>query len=151
VTSRPLRLVLALTFFLFALPVVAQKKPLSKFTFVPGPKPGGGNVKITVGPGGKVEGERENYGVFEGDVHVEYQDIKLRADKLTYNPKTKDVTAEGNVIIDQGPTRVTANRAVYNIESKTGTFFTATASLDPAMYFTGDEIEKIDEDTFRHG
>ena len=145
-TRSPLRFVVALT-FLLAVPLSAQK-PLSKFTFVPGPKPGGGNVKITVGPGGKVEGERENYGVFEGDVHVEYQDIKIRADKLTYNPKTKDVTAEGNVIIDQGPTRVTASRALYNLDSKTGTFFQATGAMQPSMYFTGDEIEKVDDDTY---
>ena len=148
-TRLPLRIVLALTLLLASLPVFAQKKTLSKFTFVPGPKPGGGNVKITIAPGGKVEGEKDNYGVFEGDVHVEYQDIKLRADKLTYNPKTKDVTAEGNVIIDQGPTRVTASRALYNLDSKTGTFFNATGSVDPAMYFSGDQIEKVDEDTYR--
>jgi len=147
VTRSPLRLVVALSFVLLAVPLSAQK-PLSKFTFVPGPKPGGGNVKITVGPGGKVEGERENYGVFEGDVHVEYQDIKIRADKLTYNPKTKDVTAEGNVIIDQGPTRLTASRALYNLESKTGTFFQATGAMVPSMYFSGEQIEKVDERTY---
>ena len=146
-THKPLRLVLALTLLSLAVPLIAQK-PKTRFTFVPGPKPGGGNVKITIGQGGKVEAEREDYGIFEGDVHVEYQDIKLRTDKLTYNFKTKDATAEGNVIIDQGPTRVTASRALYNLDSKTGTFFQATGALDPSMYFSGDEIEKVSDDTY---
>ena len=132
---------------LFAVPLSAQK-PLSKFTFVPGPKPGGGNVKITIAPGGTTEAEREEYVIFTGDVHLEYQDIKIRTDKLTFNQKTKDVTAEGNVVIDQGPTRVTASRALYNLDSKTGTFFQATGAMEPSMYFSGDQIEKVDEDTY---
>ena len=57
--------------------------------------------------------------------------------------------AEGHVIIDQGPTRITANQAIYNLDSKTGTFFNATGTMDPSMYFSGDRIEKVDEDTYR--
>src|SRR3712207_7746775 len=45
--------------------------------------------------------------------------------RSTYNFKTRDVVAEGNVVIDQGPTRMSATQAVYNLDSKTGTFFNA--------------------------
>jgi LPS-assembly protein len=122
-----------------------------RFRVVPGPKPGGGEVKIETdkGGGGGFEAQSEEYAIASGGVTVTYQDIKVKAFKVTLNRRTNDVTAEGNVIIDQGPTRITANRAVYNLNSKTGTFFKATATMDPAMYFTGDEIEKVDEDTFR--
>lgn len=125
----------------------SQERP--KFKFMPGPKAGGGEVKVTVGKGGTVESQKDEYSILTGDVRIEYQDIKMRADKVTMNQKTKDVTAEGNVIIDQGPTRVTATQAIYNLDSKIGTFFNATATLDPSMYFSGDRIEKIDEDTYR--
>lgn len=120
-----------------------------KFRFIQGPKPGGGEVKWTVAENGTVEVEKDEYVLLERDVRIEYQDIKLRADKVTYNLRTKDVTAEGNVIIDQGPTRVTASNAVYNLDSKTGTFFNSTAAMDPSMYFSGDRIEKVDDDTYR--
>ncbi|MGZ8833245.1 MAG: LPS-assembly protein LptD [Thermoanaerobaculia bacterium] len=148
-TRPPLRLLIGLIFLLFiAAPLIAQK-PASRFRIIPGPKPGGGTVKITVGgTNNKFEAEREEYSILEGDVLIEFQDIKLRANKVTYNSRTKDVLAEGNVIIDQGPTRVTANRAVYNLDSKTGTFFIATGSMEPAMYFTGEQIEKVSEDTY---
>ncbi|HEX9161212.1 MAG TPA: LPS assembly protein LptD [Thermoanaerobaculia bacterium] len=147
-TRSPLRIVAALLALALSAPLIAQK-PTTKFKFIPGPKPGGGEVKITVGgKDHRIEAEREDYAVLEGDVHIEYQDIKLRANKVTYNPRTKDVNAEGNVIIDQGPTRLTANRAIYNLDSKTGTFFNATGAMEPAMYFSGDEIEKVDEDTY---
>ncbi len=131
----------------FVAPLVAQNPP--RFKFIAGPKPGGGEVKWSVRQGGKIEAEKDQYLIMEGGATLEYQDIKLQADKVTYNLKTKDVVAEGNVIIDQGPTRVVASRAVYNLDSKTGTFFAATATMDPQMYFSGDQIEKVDEDTYR--
>ncbi|HVS31296.1 MAG TPA: LPS assembly protein LptD [Thermoanaerobaculia bacterium] len=142
---RPL-LIAALLVFTIAASAAAQA---SRFRIVPGPKPGGGELKWSVGEGGRVEGEASEYLILEGDVKIDYQDIKLQAQKVTYNGRTKDVVAEGNVIIDQGPTRVSANQAIYNLDSKTGTFFNATATMDPAMYFSGDRIEKLDEDTYR--
>jgi len=125
----------------------SAQKP--NFRFMPGPKAGGGDVKITVDEGGTTELQKDEYSILQGGVTVEYQDIKLRADKVTYNFKTRDVVAEGHVVIDQGSTRVSATQAVYNMDTKTGTFFNANATLDPSMYFSGDRIEKIDDDTYR--
>ena len=106
-------------------------------------------MKVTIQEGGRVEAQKDEYSIFEGGVTIEYQDIKLAADKVTFNQRTRDVVAEGNVIIDQGPTRVTATQAIYNLDTKTGTFFNATATMEPSMYFSGDRIEKIDADTYR--
>ncbi|MDQ3282564.1 MAG: LPS assembly protein LptD [Acidobacteriota bacterium] len=125
----------------------APQKP--NFRFMPGPKPGGGDVKITVDEGGTTELQKDEYSILQGGVTIEYQDIHLRAEKVTYNFKTRDVVAEGQVVIDQGPTRISATQAIYNLDSKTGTFFNANATMDPAMYFSGDRIEKLDQDTFR--
>lgn len=120
-----------------------------KFGFIPGPKAGGGEVKWTIAEGGRIEAERDEYVILTGGVTIEYQDIKLVADKITFNKRTNDTVAEGNVIVDQGPTRITATQAIYNLTSKTGTFFNSTGTMDPAMYFSGDRIEKVDEDTYR--
>lgn len=141
-----MRRLLCLLIVLSTLPLAAQKP---NFKFMPGPKPGGGEVKITVDEGGTTEIQQDEYTIAQGGVTVEFQDIKLRADKLTYNLKTRDVVAEGHVIIDQGPTRISANQAIYNLDSKVGTFFNATGTMDPSMYFSGDRIEKVDEDTYR--
>src|SRR4028119_1451643 len=118
---RPLGLLILL---LAAAPLLAQQQPTEqppKFQFIPGPKPGGGEVKWTVAPGGVTEGERDEYVILSGGVTIEYQDIKLAADKLTLNQRTKDVVADGNVIVDQGPTRITATQAVYHITHPTRT------------------------------
>jgi LPS-assembly protein len=139
---------IALCAVLLLLPAAAFAQA-PNFTFVPGPKEGGGEVKLTVEKGSITEMQRDEYMIVSGGVTIEYQDIKLRSDKITHNQRTGDVVAEGNVIIDQGPTRITATQAIYNLNSKTGTFFNATGMMDPSMYFSGDQIEKVDVDTYR--
>ncbi|HMC20365.1 MAG TPA: LPS assembly protein LptD [Thermoanaerobaculia bacterium] len=93
--------------------------------------------------------EKDEYAILEGHVVFSYEDVKLTCDKMTYNLKTKDVVAEGHVILDQGSTRLAGDQAVFNTDTKTGTFFHATGSMEPAMYFTGDKIEKLSDDTYR--
>src|SRR5215213_5660290 len=133
-------LILALS----TVPLLAAEKP-PQFKIMPGIKPGGGEIKYH---GTEVEGVKDEYTVMSGGATIEYQDIKMVAEKVTLNFRTKDVVAEGNVIIDQGPTRITATQAMYNLDTKTGTFFNATGTMDPSMYFSGDRIEKVDEDTW---
>jgi LPS-assembly protein len=85
----------------------------------------------------------------EGDVQIVYQDIDLRCDVADWNRSTGEVVARGNVILDRGPSRFTADEAHFNIQTKTGTFFNATAFIDPMYTFTGREIEKLDETHYR--
>jgi LPS-assembly protein len=138
---------IALCFALILTASAFAQKP--NFKIMPGPKPGGGDVTVVLDKGAEFEVQKDEYSIIQGGVTIEYQDIKLRADKVTFNQKTRDVVAEGHVVVDQGPTRISANQAIYNLNSKTGTFFNANGSMDPAMYFSGDRIEKVDEDTYR--
>jgi LPS-assembly protein len=85
----------------------------------------------------------------EGEVQILYQDIDLRCDAADYNRSTGEVVATGNVIVDRGPSRFTANQARFNIQTKTGVFYNATAFIDPMYTFTGREIEKLDETHYR--
>jgi LPS-assembly protein len=85
----------------------------------------------------------------EGEVQIVYQDIDIRCDEADWNRTTGEVVARGNVILDRGPSRFTADEARFNIQTKTGTFFNATAFIDPMYTFTGREIEKLDETHYR--
>jgi len=126
------------------------KKIGNRFNFAPGPKEGGcKDVDLQAGAGGRTEFVRDEYAVLEKDVQIKCQDIKLVADKATYNFKTKDAVAEGHVIIDQGPVRLTGDRAIFNLDTKTGTLFNATGAMQPDMYFTGEKIEKTGESSYR--
>lgn len=121
----------------------------SKFSFIKPPAQGGGEIKWSIPQGGHVEYVKDEYAILQPDVTIEYQDIKMHADKATINFKTKDVTAQGHVVITQGPTQLSGDQAIFNLDTKTGTFFHARGSMEPAMYFTGDKLEKISEETYR--
>jgi LPS-assembly protein len=83
------------------------------------------------------------------EVTVEYQDIKILADVGHYDFPTKTATLTGHVVIDQGPTRLSGSRAVFHLESKTGTIEDATADLAPAYHIVAKAIDKIGEATYR--
>ena len=117
--------------------------PKTKFKFQPGPKKQGGEIQVTVAKGGHTVEEKNEYAIMEGGVTVKYQDITVVSDKMTLNHRTKDVVAEGHVILDQGPMRLTANQMFYNLDTKLGTLFHATGSMEPSLYFTADKAEKI--------
>ncbi len=121
----------------------------SRFKFINAPKQGGGEIQWSLPAGSKVEWVQNEYAILQPDVSIEYQDIKMHADKATVNFRTKDVVAQGHVIIDQGPTRLASDQVIFNLDTKTGTFFHATGSMEPAMYFTGEKLEKLSEDTYR--
>jgi len=83
------------------------------------------------------------------DVQIEYQDVKIRADKAHYEFATKTATLDGHVVIDQGPTRLAGDHAVFNLETKIGTLERAAASLPPDYHIIAEEIDKIGEATYR--
>jgi LPS-assembly protein len=106
---------------------------------------GGGSAR---GSARALEYLREDYVIARGGVELTHADMKFQGDRVEVDLVTKIVTARGNVILDQGPRRVTGETLVYDIESETGQFTEATAYVDPDIYFTGSEIEKIGEELY---
>jgi LPS-assembly protein len=87
--------------------------------------------------------------LWTGDVKIYYQDVVLSSDEVLYNHRTMDLVAQGNVIVDQGPSRFTADELHYNLRTKTGLFVNATGFLSPMYTFSGRSIEKLDETHYR--
>ncbi len=115
-----------------------------RFDFKSGSKGGPAKTRFD-----RIEMVKDQYMILEGNAAIEYQDVEITADRITYNLKTNDVEAQGNVIVDRGPSRLSADRVVMNLQSKTGTFFNARASLEPSIYFSGEVVEKVDDETFK--
>jgi LPS-assembly protein len=107
---------------------------------------GGGSA---AGSAANLEYKREDYAVLTGGVQIRYQDIDIKAEKAELDLNTKVVTAEGDVIVDQGPRRLTGDTLVFNLDTKTGKLTNATGQVDPDYYFTGTEVAKVGEDTYQ--
>ena len=92
--------------------------------------------------------------IYEGYVNATLGDVRLQADRVTYNSVTGDMVLEGNVIFDQGSNqRVTARRAEINFASRRGTFwdttgFTNRTATGEYVFFTAERVEKTGPDTF---
>jgi LPS-assembly protein len=111
----------------------------------------GGEIRLyTKSP---VHYEKDVYWEGSEDVRIEYQDVKITSDKARVDFPTKTARLEGHVVIDQGPTRLAGERAVFHLDTKTGTIEVASAVLPPSYHIVADSIDKIAEATYRihHG
>jgi hypothetical protein len=106
------------------------------------PGPGEIPLEIAAGPG-SIFGKDEL--TLEGYVDIRYGDLRLQADHVRYIPATKIAYAEGNVIIDQGEGRITAQSVEFNLETSTGVFTDARGFAEPGINFVADKVEKISE------
>lgn len=92
--------------------------------------------------------------LYEGYVNATQGNIRLQADRVTFNSTTDDMVAEGNVIFDQGADqRVTAHRAEINWRTKRGIFwdstgFTNRTQTGDYVFFTAARVEKTGPDTY---
>jgi LPS-assembly protein len=109
------------------------------------PEQGGGSAS---GSALDLEYKRDDYAVLTGKVRIRYQDVDLQADRAEIDLNTKIITATGNVIVDQGPRRMSGATAEFDLDTKTGTLSEATAHVSPDYYFSGDQIAKIDDDIY---
>lgn len=58
--------------------------------------------------------------ILTGNPHVDYGDIRLKADEIRLDPKTRIATARGHAVLTQGPRRLLADVITYN--SADGTY-----------------------------
>jgi LPS-assembly protein len=93
--------------------------------------------------------EKDEFWEGSEDVVIEYQDVKIHADAARYDFKTKIATLTGNVVIDQGPIRLSGTNGVFSIESKTGWLENATADLPPTYHVVAKRIDKVADTTYK--
>lgn len=96
----------------------------------------------------KVNFQPGEFVVAEGDVEMRYQDLVMTADVARYDVTAELLTAEGRVVLDEGPQRLTGDTLEYNIVDRTGRLSNAKAHVRPDYYFTGAELAKTGPETY---
>lgn len=113
----------------------------------------GGVIKVSVsdGKGGRQSLLSET--VYEvqapkgGTVTIEYQDIRLTADYVRADSKTKRVVAEGDVVLEQGASRLTGLHLELDLTDKTGVLTDGRAELS-GIFVRGATLAKTGSRTF---
>ncbi|OLB39349.1 MAG: hypothetical protein AUH11_04295 [Acidobacteria bacterium 13_2_20CM_57_17] len=70
----------------------------------------------------KTQGRKGDVTTADGDVDIHYGDTRLRADHVEYNGKTYEATATGHVQLDYGNQHLGADEAHYNVSTGHGLF-----------------------------
>lgn len=95
--------------------------------------------------GDKIEYSKDtNLVIIEGRVVVVEGESVLTCDKATVNTATNDAHAEGNVILKDKNGTIKAKSCDYNFKTKTGEAFDATLAYPP-YYGQGKIIKKVSE------
>ena len=71
----------------------------------------------------KIQKQKGDVWTADGDVNIRYGDTRLRADHVEYNDKTNEAVATGHVLLDYGSEHLEATEAHYNISTGHGLFY----------------------------
>jgi LPS-assembly protein len=120
-----------------------------------GDEPGASKEKSTTVVPIEVKGDSVEYfheeqkAVGTGNVSIDYEGVKLSADKVTVHMASKVATAEGHVKLVQEGSVFTGERAEYNFGTKIGNVSNLSATIDPSYYGRASRVEKVSDDHYR--
>jgi lipopolysaccharide assembly outer membrane protein LptD (OstA) len=83
-----------------------------------------------------------------GNVEIHYRDIKIFADKAEVNTETKDVYAEGNLVIQFPGEVVSGVEGRLNMDSNEGEIKKAFGMLQPMIFYEAETLERNNEDIY---
>lgn len=106
---------------------------------------GGGSAE---GWAGALNYRQDEMAELSGGVVIRYQEVEIRADRIDVDLEQKVVMAYGDVILDQGPQRLSGSTLNYDLQTKTGSVTDAKAFMSPDFYFSGAEVRKTGELTY---
>ncbi len=79
-----------------------------------------------------------------GNVEIHYKVVKLFADSAELNTETKDVYAEGNVLIQLPEEVVSAEEIRMNLDSMQGNLQKGFGMIQPSLFYEAENIERKD-------
>ena len=126
-------------------PAAAEEDDRISYTFKLDTKSGGGQATLSAGDLEYLDGQ---YVIATGGVDFKYQGLRLQAEVARIDIPTNLLTAEGNVILDEGPQRLIGETIEYDLGTRTGKVTEATAFVESEYYFTGSLITKTGDETF---
>lgn len=89
-----------------------------------------------------------------GNVEVEYRDIKLFADRVELDTKTKDVFAVGidrRVTLQLPDETITFTTVTFNLDTRQGKFDDAVGLLQPSIRYEAATIERKEDNLYSFG
>ena len=94
--------------------------------------------------------QKESFISLEGAARIFYKNTSLQADTVIFYEKTRDVVAEGEVILAEGEDILRCDRLEFNINTKQGVVYQGRIFLKKKnFHITGSKAEKLGEKEYR--
>lgn len=87
--------------------------------------------------------------IARGDVEVHYKNIILYADNAEINTKTKDVHAEGNVVMQMPEEVLSGEELSMNLDSSEGELKKGFGMLQPTIFYEAESVTRKDSNIYR--
>lgn len=96
--------------------------------------------------------EKEKERIFaSGEVEIRYKNLKLFADRVEINTTTKDVLAEGNVVLQLPEETVSAARLFLNLDTLRGKLEEVVGLIQPTVFYQAATIERSSDTVYEFG
>ncbi len=89
-----------------------------------------------------------NLVIAKGGVEIKYKGVRLTADEVRLNVKTKDLIAVGNVTIWEKDSYMKCDRLEFNLDTKQGIAYRARGYFSPYYYFKGEKIKRLSDSVY---
>ncbi|MEO1368669.1 MAG: LptA/OstA family protein, partial [Acidobacteriota bacterium] len=106
---------------------------------------GGGRV---IGTAGDFDFNPGQALIATGGVELKYRDLTLTAETVRLDIPDNRLTAEGEVVLDEGPERISGDVLEYDLDTRTGRVTNAKAQVQGDIFFSGSEIAKTGDITY---
>jgi len=83
-----------------------------------------------------------------GDVEIHYKEFVLFADRVEFDPRTREVLGEGNVVIQFRDEVTRGERVRFNLDTETGRVEKASGLVEPSILFTAETLDRKASDFF---
>ncbi|MGQ9470986.1 MAG: LPS-assembly protein LptD [Candidatus Aminicenantales bacterium] len=90
--------------------------------------------------------EREKERIFaSGEVEVRFKKLRLFADRVEINTTTRDVLAEGNVVLQLPEETISASRLFLNLDTLRGKLEEVAGMIQPTIFYQAAAVERRSE------
>lgn len=87
--------------------------------------------------------------IYWSNVEFIWDEYRIYADYIEYDPKTKIVTAKGRVTMTSKETVVSGEKLVIDLKEKTGELYDVYGQMQPTVRYTAKVWKQTEEDTYK--
>lgn len=89
--------------------------------------------------------------ILTGDVVIIYRGLKLSADRVDLDKKTKDVTAVGHIVLEFPAEVLSAESLTFNMDSDQGTIVKAVGFIQPTIRYESGAVDRKADNLYSLG